>query len=286
MKINLKITAISAIFVLTSISAMFTSAEETFHHGDVNGDNLVDAVDASLILSNYAAASTNAPLLFDEVQLELADTNGDGQVDASDSSMVLGYYAYIATDGTMTPEEYYLNALSGKNDTSDAPVTTISSTDPTSTSPTTTIAPQGMGVQGDTFVVELPDPTTEPDTQPAETEPPVVVDPVTEPEIVHGEGCQYIHYDCVWCCEDGNDGYPAHYTDEDKENFKYAFNEALKYTDEANAVGWGYKYVACLVGRDKSEVFIGDPTDGDAYPTVWCLKGYTEDGDEIWYHAR
>lgn len=179
MKINLKITAISAIFALTSISAMFTSAEETFHHGDVNGDNLVDAVDASLILGNYAAASTNQPLLFDEAQLELADTNGDGQVDASDSSMVLGYYAYIATYGTMTPEEYYLNALAGNNDISDAPQTTKNATE-LATVATTTIKPQGMGVSEDNIVVDVPEyvePVTEPQTEPQ-------TEPVTEPEIV------------------------------------------------------------------------------------------------------
>ena len=102
--------------------------------------------------------------------------------------------------------------------------------------------------------------------------------------IVHGDGCQYFHndYENHWHCTEGNDGYPHWYTEEDKENFRYAYNEALKYTTEYNAVTWGSIYVVAVQHRDKSEVFIGDPTDGDASPNVWVLKGYNEDGDEIW----
>lgn len=291
MKVSLKVTAISALSVLICISAMMASAEETFHHGDVNGDNVVDAVDASLILNNYAAASTSQSLLLDETQIELADTNGDGQVNALDSTMVLGYYGYVATNGTITPEEYYLNASAKDNGTSDIPQTTSSVKE---TTPVTTVKPQGMNVHTDKVVFEVPEPVytesvvepkTEPKTEP-ETEP--ETEPVTEPEVVHGEGCQYFHCDreYAWHCTEGNDGYPDWYDAEDKENFKYAFNEALNYTDEFGAVTWATRYVGILTGRDKSEVFIGDPTDGDGRPAVWVLQGYNEDGDEIWVTGK
>lgn len=295
MKVSLKVTVISALSVLVGISAMAVSAEETFHQGDVNGDNIVDAVDASLILSNYAAASTNQPLPLDEAQIELADTNGDGQADALDSTLVLGYYGYTATNGTMTPEEYYINASAKNNNdyVTEPPVegvkpqqTSPQTAEPAPVAPVTTVKPQGVGVRTDDVTIDTPEPVyTEPVT-PAPVEP--ETEPQTEPEIVHGEGCQYFHYDTVsyYFCEDGNDGYPEWYDDEDKENFKYAFNEALKYTTEFNAVAWGTAYVNCLRGRDKSEVFIGDPTDGEGTPNVWVLKGYNEDGDEIWYHGK
>lgn len=55
MKVSLKVTAISALFTLICVSAMATSAEETFNHRDANGDNVVDAVDAldSTIILSY-----------------------------------------------------------------------------------------------------------------------------------------------------------------------------------------------------------------------------------------
>ena len=87
-------------------------------------------------------------------------------------------------------------------------------------------------------------------------------------------------------CNDGNDGYPSNYSEENKENFRYAFNESLKYTSETYALRWANYYMVCLVGRYKSEVFIGDPTGGDSHPDVWVLKGYTDDGDEIWIIGR
>lgn len=154
---------------------------------------------------------------------------------------------------------------------------------------TTTSKPrQGMGVATDSVIITEPayytEPATEPQTEP-QTEP--VIEPVTEPEVVHGDGCQYFHNNFIWCCNDGNDGYPSWYTEEDKENFRYAYNEALKYiTDKANAVGWGIIYVTVVQHKAKSEVCIGDPTDGDAYPNVWVLQGYNEDGDEIWVTGR
>lgn len=296
MKGSLKITFISALSALVGISAMIASAEETFHLGDVNGDNLVDAVDATLILSNYAAVSTGQEFTLDEEQLKRADTNGDGLVDASDSTMVLGYYASVATGSTMTSEEYYTNALAGSVPDNDVPIQTSPTTETPAPVVSTSVKPNGMGVHCNEAVVSVPDivipaytePVTEQQTEPI-TEP--VTEPITEPEVVHGEGCQYFHNGCEadLHCNEGNDGYPAGYDDEDKENFKYAYNEALKYGDEYMAVSWGTGYVAALVGRDKSEVFLGDPSDGEAdriIYTVWVLAGYTEDGDEIWHYGR
>ncbi|MBR2282893.1 MAG: hypothetical protein IJ874_00515 [Ruminococcus sp.] len=65
--------------------------------GDVNNDGLVDATDASDILSEYASVSTGGESILDPVQLEAANTNGDELVDAVDASNVLLYYSYAAT---------------------------------------------------------------------------------------------------------------------------------------------------------------------------------------------
>jgi hypothetical protein len=40
-------------------------------------------------------------------QKKAANINGDALVDAKDASMILGYYSYISTGGTKTIAEYF-----------------------------------------------------------------------------------------------------------------------------------------------------------------------------------
>lgn len=57
--------------------------------GDVNGDGVVDTVDASLILKEYANISSGGEPTLDPA---VADVNKDGAVDSSDHSYVMDYY--------------------------------------------------------------------------------------------------------------------------------------------------------------------------------------------------
>ena len=63
--------------------------------GDANGNNLIDAVDASIILANYAKYSTSSDKPA-ESELAVQDVNDDGFINAVDASMVLSYYAYVS----------------------------------------------------------------------------------------------------------------------------------------------------------------------------------------------
>lgn len=65
--------------------------------GDVNGDYAVNAIDASLVLQNYAYAATNPPFEQMESFVWAADVNSDGNVNAVDASKILQYYALAAT---------------------------------------------------------------------------------------------------------------------------------------------------------------------------------------------
>lgn len=78
---------------------------ETVKLGDYNGDGMIDAVDASKILSVYTKYSTGAasPTADD---LTVCDVNKDGYIDAVDASKVLAYYAYVSTDGTLGFEDF------------------------------------------------------------------------------------------------------------------------------------------------------------------------------------
>lgn len=65
--------------------------------GDIDGNYVIDAYDASVILSAYSMISTGSPHSLTEKQLECADYNCDGFIDALDASAVLAYYAKNAT---------------------------------------------------------------------------------------------------------------------------------------------------------------------------------------------
>ncbi|MDE6427256.1 MAG: hypothetical protein K2K89_14130, partial [Ruminococcus sp.] len=70
----------------------------TLNLGDVNNDGLVNSVDASLVLTEYALLSTeNGTGEFTTEQNTTADLNKDGQINASDATLILMYYAYLST---------------------------------------------------------------------------------------------------------------------------------------------------------------------------------------------
>lgn len=67
--------------------------------GDVNGDGIIDAVDASVVLSEYASISVGNTSTFSALQRSLADMNGDGIIDAVDASIILSIYAKNSVSG-------------------------------------------------------------------------------------------------------------------------------------------------------------------------------------------
>lgn len=113
--------------------------------------------------------------------------------------------------------------------------------------------------------------------KPVETSAPKPTDPPA-PVSQCGEGCNYIGH--IYC-HDGNEGYPAWYGANEKSNYIYAYNQAVALGSSAPS-SWASSYVAAVNAWGADRVVIGDPTDGDGYNNVWVLKGYTDDGDEIW----
>lgn len=78
--------------------------------GDINGDSEINAVDASLILREYAMLSSGTHTgSFSEAQTKAADIDENGLIDAVDASRVLSYYAYVSTIREGTPPESIKN---------------------------------------------------------------------------------------------------------------------------------------------------------------------------------
>lgn len=65
--------------------------------GDVDGNGTVNAVDASRVLTEYAAVATGSPASFTYYQRLTGDYNEDGVINAIDASMILTEYAKHAT---------------------------------------------------------------------------------------------------------------------------------------------------------------------------------------------
>ncbi|WP_303825544.1 dockerin type I domain-containing protein [Ruminococcus flavefaciens] len=103
--------------------------------GDVNSDAVINAVDASEILSEYARVSTNQKAKLTDEQKKCADVDKNGNINAVDASQVLSYYAYKSTSGTMEFEDYLKNP----------PVTTTAAAAVTTTTTTTTASSSIVG---------------------------------------------------------------------------------------------------------------------------------------------
>lgn len=88
------------------IPCAITSNAESVLLGDINNDGIIDAVDASEILSVYAVSSTGENISLTDEQLKNADVDYNGTVDAVDASSVLSYYAYTSTGGKRVIDVY------------------------------------------------------------------------------------------------------------------------------------------------------------------------------------
>ena len=79
--------------------------------GDINGDKSINAVDASVILSDYSRVSTCGTSAFTVSQKSCSDVNKDGSVNAVDASCVLSYYAYVSCGGKGSIDDYIKNEV-------------------------------------------------------------------------------------------------------------------------------------------------------------------------------
>ncbi len=83
-----------------------------YNLGDVNGDDKVDAMDASIVLLTYTMLSTNQKSGLTPEQEKACDVNTDGRIDSSDASLILSYYAALSTGMIIdTPIDEYIQYI-------------------------------------------------------------------------------------------------------------------------------------------------------------------------------
>ncbi|WP_295079033.1 dockerin type I domain-containing protein [Ruminococcus sp.] len=108
----------------TASGTTTTTQPETNELGDIDGNGIIDAVDASSVLAYYARISTNQEEGYTESQKKAADVNNDGQVNAVDASNMLAYYAYASTaEGKVKSLAEFLNGTSSDEQADDQNIT-------------------------------------------------------------------------------------------------------------------------------------------------------------------
>ena len=113
-------------------------ADSVQRMGDINNDGLINAVDATHILTEYAKISTGKKGTFTDVQKTLADIDKNGFIDAVDATYVLSYYAYISTGGQLDIEKWKESHNNNTTTTTTTDTTTTVTTAYTTTTTTVT----------------------------------------------------------------------------------------------------------------------------------------------------
>jgi hypothetical protein len=93
-------------YTFKQLTAERNNQTEPKFRGDINNDNTIDALDASLILSMYAEISTGKNIDVNSYEFYAADVDQNGSVNSSDASIVLSYYAYISVGGQLDFIDY------------------------------------------------------------------------------------------------------------------------------------------------------------------------------------
>lgn len=77
--------------------------------GDVNADGVIDPVDATLVLQQYAVDSMNGEDILSDSQKLIANVNSDDVIDPVDATWILRYYSYSSMNGSGTIEDFIAN---------------------------------------------------------------------------------------------------------------------------------------------------------------------------------
>lgn len=131
--------------------------------GDLNGNNLVDVDDASIILEIYAKRAAGLTVQLSEQEFQCADCNHNNEIDVDDASLVLDYYAKNAAGLLSCNFSEYVDELQRQ------PVTTTIATDittPIITTETTTTEITSTDISSEiTTTIETTITTTESTTE-------------------------------------------------------------------------------------------------------------------------
>lgn len=98
-------TAITLGLLATGVHTNVAAANDYLLKYDIDQNYTVNAVDASIVLTEYANTSIGKSGSFNVTQSYIADYNYDKKIDAIDASYILSYYAQNSVKGETPPDE-------------------------------------------------------------------------------------------------------------------------------------------------------------------------------------
>ena len=111
---NMNVTAKTA----TTTGSTTTANDSQRMFGDANGDGVIDAVDAALVLSVYAKIQTGKEFNLSEAQFVAMDVDKNKVIDGADAAGILSYYSYVQTGGKDNSEGFFSKKYDRNKDTS------------------------------------------------------------------------------------------------------------------------------------------------------------------------
>lgn len=75
--------------------------------GDVDYSGVVDPSDATLVLRQYAVASTESDALITEKQISIGNVDGNDVLDVVDATHILRYYSYLSLNDSFTWDDLF-----------------------------------------------------------------------------------------------------------------------------------------------------------------------------------
>ena len=100
------LSVLTALLLCTAPLPAGAYSDPAWMYGDLNGDGLCNASDASTVLLHAAAVGIGSPGMLDTGQLQAADMNGDGAVNARDASEILIFSALRGAGCRLTPNDF------------------------------------------------------------------------------------------------------------------------------------------------------------------------------------
>ncbi|MDE6427292.1 MAG: D-alanyl-D-alanine carboxypeptidase family protein [Ruminococcus sp.] len=131
MSLAISLSTLAVIDCNKTYNIYAVSENAAWNLGDINNDGFINAVDSTLILTEYAALSTDGVSTFSAEQKKAADTNNDNLVDSVDATSVLSYYAYKSTGGILNFEKWLENPV--EIQTTETTTTSVTETSTTTT---------------------------------------------------------------------------------------------------------------------------------------------------------
>lgn len=111
--INAMLNDGSVVRASITINATEQPVQKDYILGDVNGDQVVDASDATLVLREYTVLLSNGASTLNEIQKLAANADGSNNIDASDATLILRYYTISLStlSGSMPSFEEWLKTV-------------------------------------------------------------------------------------------------------------------------------------------------------------------------------